>query len=286
VTNPSNRRVKAAWSASRYVRVFQDALEHYETEHPHWRVEVLVSMIRWGLRSLKHYIEERRDKEITWESPFVELRYAVDWDWKAPRGGDVIRSKLVSGKITKRNTSTAEAARRTLTKIMVRHLTTLALQGFTSGVWYEVYRNYFTPFLPAELAASLNSIRGKRERREAFDQLARPLSIGAATIDYSGMPFRDGARVTKRVARQLSQIDSLIDIPRIGFAGDVNGRKVEMSLIFRICPLVADYDQRQAYLPITVGLFIPPRLAGKDSCPEFDLENAHYISPVLGGGVG
>ena len=50
MTNPSNRRVKAAWSAGKYVRVFQDALEHYETEHPHWKVEVLVSMIRWGLR--------------------------------------------------------------------------------------------------------------------------------------------------------------------------------------------------------------------------------------------
>jgi hypothetical protein len=36
----------------------------------------------------------------------------------------------------------------------------------------------------------------------------------------------------------------------------------------------------------TVGFNFQANYCGSASYPEFDLENAHYISPVLGGGVG
>ena len=55
----------------KYFQSFQRASENYERNHPHWRIEVLVSLIKWGLTSLKHYIEDARDSEISWDAPFV-----------------------------------------------------------------------------------------------------------------------------------------------------------------------------------------------------------------------
>jgi hypothetical protein len=78
------------------------------------------------------------------------------------------------------------------------------------------------------------------------------------------MKFKDGARVPKRVTRQLANIGRLIDIPRIGIAAEVNGRKTEMSLVFQIHPLIADYDEKKAYHPLTVGLFFAPEVSGKN----------------------
>jgi hypothetical protein len=51
------------------------------------------------------------------------------------------------------------------------------------------------------------------------------------------MKFKDGARVPKQVAKRLTNISNLTDIPRIDIAGVVNDRKFKMSLIFQIHPL-------------------------------------------------
>lgn len=61
----------------KYSRVFDEAVRNYETAHPYWRIEVLVSLIKWGLNSLHHHIEEVADPQVTWNEPFVELHYPV-----------------------------------------------------------------------------------------------------------------------------------------------------------------------------------------------------------------
>jgi hypothetical protein len=267
VTKPPNIDGQPDWTPDKYVQALGNALDDYEKEHPHWRIEVLVSIIKWGLKSLKYYIEEDRDTQISWDNSFVELHYPVQWNWESPRiadSSDIVHSGLFLGEITKQNTSDKETAVKTLAGIMVRRLNTLALGDFTNGAWFEIHKNYYTPILPVELSKELNAIKGKRAQREAFEQIVRPFSIGAATIDYEGMEFQDGTRVPKRIAKQLANINNLIDIKRIGLSGDINGRKIEMSLIFQIHPLIANYDEKKAYHPITVGLFIEPRIVGND----------------------
>ena len=242
--------------------MLRDALESYEKDHPQWRIEVLVSLIGRGLVGLKQQLDDPNNIGITWEHPFVELHYPIEWDWNAPRDESILSRELTSGKITRNNTIDAETAENTLMEIMVQHLNIMALQDFTNHVWLEKFKDKYIPILPTEFCAELDAIRGKRARQEALDRLVRPFSIGAASIDYGSMEFREGARVPKRVAKQLADISELIDIPRIGFSGDVNGRKVEISLIFQIHPLVIDYDKRMAYHSITVGLFTPPQVVG------------------------
>jgi hypothetical protein len=267
MTNNPDKDGKQNWTPNKYVQILKNALDGYEKDHPHWRIEVFVSLIKWGLKSLKYYIEEAKDTKITWDNPFVELPYPVEWNWETPRiseSVDHVHSGMVFGNITKENTSDKDTTAKTLAKIMVSRLNTLALEDFTNGAWYEIQNNYYTPILPIPLSKELAAIKSKREQRDFFEQIVRPFSIGAASIDYSGMEFRDGARVPKRFATQLANINNLIDIKRIGISGETNGRKVEMSLIFQIHPLIANYDERKAYHPITIGLFIEPKIVGND----------------------
>ena len=259
---PNSSNPSPGWNPDKFVGMVQDALETYEKEHPHWRIEVLVSFIKWGLTSLKHYIEEC-DAEVSWRSPFIDLNYPVDWDWKRKplsQDADEAHCGMIFGTFTPENTATKESTAKVLSEIMVGRLNTLALGDFTNGAWFEIQNNYFTPFLPLELSKELNAVKGKRARREFFEEIVRPFSLGAASIDYLGMQFRDGTRVPKRVARRLERIHELMDIQSIEFTGTINGRAVKMSVIFQIHPLVADHDQRKAYHTITCGLFIEPQI--------------------------
>jgi hypothetical protein len=72
-------------------------------------MEVLVSLIRWSLKSLRHYLENARDQEITWESPFVELPYAVEWDWQASRKRGTKHGRILYGNITDQNVAGKKA---------------------------------------------------------------------------------------------------------------------------------------------------------------------------------
>ena len=248
--NQSLKQSAGATAAAKYMPVLESALDDYEMGHPHWRIEVLVSLIKWSLKSLKHYIEDVHDTKITWADPLVELHSPVEWNWKQQVHGDIARSGLTYGTFTKQNTATKVAALKTVSKIMVAQLTTTALADLTNWVWYEKRKNYYTPFLPLDLKAELDAIKNPRARRAVFDELARPFSIGAARIDMD--EAKSGARVPKRVIEQLGRMD----IGGIRFTGDVNGRKVDMGLVFEIQPLMADYDQKKAYHPITVGLAV------------------------------
>jgi hypothetical protein len=235
-----------------YLRAYERAIDAYEKEHPHWRIEVLVSLIKWSLKSLKHYIEDVCDSAVTWKSPLVELHYPVEWNWKPRGNSDVAPGGHVFGKITKENTATKEIATKTLGEIMTRQFNAMALADATNWAWYEKLKNYYIPVLPVQLSVELDAIKGKRQRRECFDELVRPYSIGATRIDAGILKLKSGKRVPKKLLKSESQMD----ISSFRFTGDVNGRKIDMGLIFEIHPLIADYDQKKAYHPIVVGLAV------------------------------
>ena len=215
-------------------------------------MEALVSLIKWGLTSLRHYLEDTRDSEITWEAPFVELPYAVDWNWQPRADGDLAPGGHIFGQITEQNTATQAAATKTLTSIMANWFTATALAHVTNWAWYEKLKSYYTPVLPVDLKEQPDAIKNKRARRAAFAEMVRSFSLGAARIDLDDEELKSGARAPKRVLQQLEQMDN----PGIRFTGDVNGRPVDMGLFFEIHPLIADYDQRKAYHPVVVGLAV------------------------------
>jgi hypothetical protein len=257
VTDTPNRNQKGEWTPDKYFQILGEALDDYEREHPHWRIEVLVSLISWGLKNLKYDIEEKH--AVTWNNPFLELHYNVDWNWDSPRvceGLDHVYSGMTLGNFTKQNTIDQDTTKKTISEIMVRRLNTLALEDVTNGIWFEVKDNHYDPILPLELSQELNAIKGKAKRRDAYEQLVRPFSIGAAAINYFGMDMPDETKLSKQKAKQPGKA---LDIGQISFNGEVNGHKIELSLVFQIHPLIANYDEKKAYHPIFVGLLIQPK---------------------------
>ncbi|MGO8682115.1 MAG: hypothetical protein ACLPYZ_00740 [Limisphaerales bacterium] len=147
---------------------------------------------------------------------------------------------------------------------MARQFNAMTLAEATNWAWFEKLNSYYTPRLPVQLFVELNAIKSKRHRREYFEELVRPFSIGASRIDCDDTEFKSGAWAPKRITKQLSEINQQMDIPGIRITGNVNGRKFDMGLVFEIHPLIADYDERKAYHPVVVGLAYFPRMVGSD----------------------
>ena len=81
----------------KYFPIYQKACDNYERDHPDWKIEVLVSLIKWGLENLQYCIETQKRKTVTWDEPFIELHYPVEWNWNAKRdarGGRGRRGRL------------------------------------------------------------------------------------------------------------------------------------------------------------------------------------------------
>jgi len=244
--------IKSAALVEKWRQAYEQVIESYERDHPHWRIEVLVSLIKWSLKSLQHYIENPREGKISWADPFVELHFPVGWNWSARAEGDVISYGHLFGQFTSKNVATETKARETMAKIMVEQLNAMTLAEATNWVFYEKRNNYCTPVFPLETTEKLISIKSKRTRQEAFKELVRPFSIGASRIDASILKLKSGQRIPKKLLASAQPMD----IPGIRFTGDVNGQKFDMGLIFEIHPLIADYNQKKAYHPVVVGLAI------------------------------
>ncbi len=245
---------------ARAVGALEMALVDYEAEHPHWRIEVLISLIRWSVRSLQHYIEDRRDREITWEQPFVELQYPIEWDWPASRMQGDEHGRILYGSIDEANVAGRRLAVKTLSQIMTRAMNACTLGDMTNWARFSKRGDHYTPYLPLELAEELNAIKGKRARRQVFEELTRPFSIGAGLVDFETMELRENESVSPQVAAQLAELPNAIDFPAIGFSGEVNGRRFDLSLVFLIHPLITDQVEEKAYHPITVGLQFEPEI--------------------------
>ena len=257
----SNKNEQQSWQPDKHVRAFQAALEAYEKNHPNWHIEVLISLIKRSLFGLRQQIADHNNNKITWDSPFTEFQYPVEWDWSVE---DIRASKLVTGKFTEQNTRDAETAQNTLSEIMVGHLNVLALQNFTNHVWLEKRGDAYSVFLPPRLGDELQTIKDKRQRQELLEEFSHPFSIGAASIDFGTDELQNGKRISKRATRQLAKIDKLIAIRRVGVSRDISGHHIEISLVFQIHPLTIDYAKQRAFHRITVGLFIPPEAIGND----------------------
>ena len=52
----------------KYFPVLQKGWDQHLKNHPHWQIEILVSIIKRSLMRLKDCIEDVRDLQITWDN--------------------------------------------------------------------------------------------------------------------------------------------------------------------------------------------------------------------------
>jgi hypothetical protein len=64
------------------VQAVTSFLNRIEERRKEWFLPVLLMLVRDGLESLRGYLEDPTETEITWADPVVELRWPIRWEWE------------------------------------------------------------------------------------------------------------------------------------------------------------------------------------------------------------
>jgi hypothetical protein len=253
---------RAAWEKwfEPYMKALGDMLTRYETSHPNWFVETVFDLIGDGLRSLRHYIESAKDKEVTWTSPIAEFHYPLEWNWKAWDAGDETAILQVLGQLTRANLGTKTKAVRTLSEIAYKLCNVFVLNTLTNHVGWEKRRKRYVPIFSSDIASALSRLSRSQQQR-ALSELYRPFSIGAVPVDFDLADLEDDGRIPSRLTRALADGAKNLDFSPLTFNGSIDSQPFKMSLIVQFHPLVVDVGAREAYFPIVVGLVIHPTSA-------------------------
>lgn len=265
----------------------QKAVDSLLSEEKHFHARLLMALLRGGLESLKHYIEDPEEKEVSWENPWTELRYPVEWDWEE---GDLVRlrpedySEETLAPITdalKKGEDPFKVApdavqRLGLAMLVHAHGEQQVLFGLTHEVAVHVQDGaqaaYF--FLDPKLKRDMEAL-STDEERDAFmraqlerveeEGLLEPFSIGGLkVVDENGetrilAPLDHEEAEPGTLPPAIDAIEEkLRTIPKLHFGGEVNGVSFQGSVVFMVHPLVVDEDKREAYFPIVTGLVFAP----------------------------
>jgi hypothetical protein len=234
----------------KYMERLPKALESWEEEHPHWRVEVLLWVLDRALTSLRAYIESESENEITWESPYVEIRFPVECVWDEGSTAENPNFHFQTGQVSTKDVRDDESAAETLSRLLIRHIEIAALQEWTNYSGFEKRGDKLRAISRAEDIEKLDLIADPVERKLAGEALFRGKAFGAGMIDYAGL--EDGQEIDEEVAKQLVAIEPpLVFVPL-----NVDGHKIRVITIMEVNPPIADADKKQAYFPILVGIAI------------------------------
>lgn len=266
--NPAENDKMPCKEMLQLAKELKDAAEQYENEHPFWLGETLLSLVKSSLVNLRHYVEAEDEKEIGWDSPFVQLNFPVEWNWEAWERGDNDSVLLISGELTKENTADRAKAVRTMTEILLTHLLVVTMQRLTNFVGLEKRGEKCTPIMLPGMANDLRRIKGKKKRRLALEKLYRPFCITAASLDVGEGEIRPNERIPTSIAKELAKVRERIHIPDLKFEGTIDGHALTIYVIFQIHPLVVDVPSKVAYYPLTVGLLIVP--GGATEAEEYE----------------
>lgn len=246
---------------------------------PNWRAVSLLDLVAGGLDNLRGYIEDPTEEEVSWASPFVELRYAQEWNFETfEPGGNALGA--ISARFTAEDVVDGKVSEEKVLDAVQAHARLVLLQELTAGLveWRERGKSapdgrpaYLVPqavqdYLDQATGTTLdeNGVHGTPEavahRARLVDELARPFRIGATEeMDLDALEYDD--EVPPDVAERLGR--SLKDLPTLEVRFDLPGRtRFTVSVVVLVYPLVVNVDEKRAYFPVVVGLaFNPPDLS-------------------------
>ena len=264
------------------------ALEEYETGSE-WFTETALELARGGVESLRAYVENPDDPDISWAAPSVGLQYAVDWPGPhgAERDGEPFFSweeswsRRFSETLRPEDLETAETAEVAGLKLFHRHRHLFVFRRLTCGIaeWREEAdggEERVRYVLPDELSEALagEGLEGE-ELTAAVLELARPFDLGDAhkpTEEDEAPETRDYLAAT---------------FPDLHFEVTTEaGASYAGGLFLRFHPLVLDRDNGQAFYPLEVALSLdekadPAAWTGEDRAVLWDaLSNALQPKPL------
>lgn len=168
----------------------------YEKVEPDWLSRALLDHIRLGLDNLRRYIDDPAEDRISWDFPFVELTYPVEWDFEGrlhpPPGG------MVSGNLTAEDVVDGEVPEDRLLEVLYETRQLEALSRLTRRVveWREAGKTDAEGrpayILPEDLVAWLNETTGTVSTENGLEGPATGLELRAKVVDELARPFSIG----------------------------------------------------------------------------------------------
>lgn len=247
-------------------------------EDPLVHVRILTDILVGGLLSLRHYIEDPEETEVSWTNPWTELRFTVEWDWDhggpvslrdediPPEAMRAVMEALRKGedpfKVAQKDVASLGAS------LLSDTLIPSVLHGLTNFVAVHVKNGKEEGcfFLDPTVKETLDALPTMDERAEMMETLLRPFSFGGLEAeDENGEPVlltpldHEEAEPGTVLPPWLEEAEKRSkDLPKILFHGEAGGVPIKGSVVIMVHPLVVDEDSREAYFPIVVGLVFAP----------------------------
>lgn len=220
--------------------------------HENWFACIVFETIYNALHSLRTYIEDESEPDISWTNPWVEVAFPVDWDWDA----EMFRMGLGE---TVLNPDDAEFVDRVV-ESTVDLLYALTLRELTHRAYFHKRGDRYEPYLPPEEVERLRGLEGE-ELRAAEQAIFQPVCWGGALVHDLGDPNTDRAAAAR--------LESMLLPGGLTFtATQDDGTELKGVVVAQFHPLVVDEDKHRAYFPVVVGLgFFPPDALGQEPPP-------------------
>ena len=241
----------------------------------------LAGIIRGGLNTLRHCLENPEDPAVSWESPWVEARYPVGWNWErrhmsnyeipetileaARKGEDLFKTR--TDDVTKmfQDLTAASAPPELLTR-----LTHNVAVKTKEGQGDEVC------FLEPEMEKEWADLKTDEERDAYLDKVREPFSIGALEdVDLNGdraviiklehPDTKEGDAPPLKPEAMSEVMKKLEETPNLFFTLEDEGRKLHGNVVIMIHPLTIDEDRHEAFFPVVVGLVFFKEGEGPDA---------------------
>jgi hypothetical protein len=271
--------------------VLDKALERYELQNPAWLALTLVDLIRGGLHSLRHLLEDPEEREVSWRAPWAELHFPAG-EWRMEDGRPNLWHGLAFSEEDFRDWPTAdppedaahwtEALRRIpehlhgkLGAFFDAHLRLETLKQLTGGAVWEKSGGIYTTMLPADFLAELGDL-SPAERDTFIEDLFEPLTIGGEFLSDEELgeiaaegralgggkaPGDDGEESSEvepedLIARLAGAFMEALGSISIEWASDSapDLQRVTLHPVFSFEALVADREDGQCFYPVVVAL--------------------------------
>ena len=262
--------------------------DDYGQDSPDWLVLVVLQLLEQGLKKLQACLNRPpteqgqgpprsmvlgldrshprppvpNDQDVSWNSPLVELHYAVDLNWQKWAAGNL---EFSGAALAEKDLEDPDRAKKTRGKTFVRSIEQTALYILTKGVAYTRMQRdgkdeYFF-LIPPELKEDLEALPAG-EQDEAREFLFRPFTIGRVPLPKSIKPKRRRkAAYEKDEEELLSNVEA--DFPlTFAFTNDA-GETARCRLCMQFHPLVFDEIEKRAYYPLVVELLFLPKVRGE-----------------------
>lgn len=272
------RAQRFAEDFDRLTEAFGDALDSYEQEHPYWWDETLLELLYEGLCNLRDSLNDPTS-EVTWDEPFVELQYPLEWNFDGPEAG---RPQFLA--VTADEIEAAQhdpEARRELAQRMGRAAAEVPrvrlLRDLTNDCGRYVRGETWYPLLPAgpgedkDLRSKVAGLPQEEQERE-LARLLRPFRIGP--VKWWDRPTLEELQETLREAgadpdatdvlteEDMDELEGHLrddaqeaaDHPGFPFDGERDGQTFTTTVVAAFHPFVVDEADHRAYYPVVVGL--------------------------------